>query len=451
MKKRIDKVVKKGLLTDMKKREIEICEIIFFCSFVLYVIFIHTFMQMDIHDDAVSKTLTEGYTMIEWVKFRYMNWSSRYIQEAMGYYLIWNPLVWKTINILMMVSLPYLVAYLTDAGGSKRLAVCVLVLLYPLGDMSSAGWICTTITYLWPTFFCVLACAFLKKNLVQKGLRWYEIIICYLSVIIASNHELVALLLFLITSYFLGYRYVKSKKIDLIFLFAWLLNLCNLLLAVFSPGVASRKLLEINNWFPEYTDYSLVDKVYVAITRVFNIFINQRNLIYIVFCAVLLLNVAKIGKKSIYKYLAALPLVMVLLLQYIAVSYNVGDVMVIDYHAFLTYIPLIISVVSFVSFIVSLLVIYQNHAFKKYFSIVVLFGSLGTNLAMGFSPTIYVSGARTSIFLYFGLIYLSADLIKNYYEEVKVGEKDERASGFVWFTVGILLLIINTLKMAGYI
>lgn len=52
--------------------------------------------------------------------------------------------------------------------------VCAFMLLYPFSDMVSAGWIATTVNYLWP-LLGLLYIALLLQKLAQKGhVHWYE-------------------------------------------------------------------------------------------------------------------------------------------------------------------------------------------------------------------------------------------------------------------------------------
>ncbi len=69
--------------------------------------------------------------------------------------------------------------------------------LYPFHDMGTAGWITTTVNYFWPVWGCSLSESF-SKMMIHKKIGIMEGIAGVLVCLIASSHEQVAVILFVV-------------------------------------------------------------------------------------------------------------------------------------------------------------------------------------------------------------------------------------------------------------
>ncbi|MBP3505500.1 MAG: hypothetical protein J6K43_03770 [Lachnospiraceae bacterium] len=387
-----------------------------FCIYAISVIVMNLFMKMDFGDDSVSKQITQGFTMLEWVFYRYNNWSSRFVQEGLGFFMIWHPLLWRIINTAILIFIPLILAYICDCKDSEK-GICIIAfLMYPIIDMKSAGWICTTNTYLWPAFFGLLSVAFLKKYITNpKSFKWYLVITFYISLIIASNHELLAMLLLGVLIYYVGVYIFQNHRMPYVLMGAMVVAIINIIVILISPGNHMREELETANWFVEYADFSFVDKVYLGITRVFRILVMDMNALYIAICCLIAIVGMKFFDSVIKKIIAVLPIMMIFVLKTMCTFYVLGDVMAIDYRSISTYIPILFSVLMLICLTISLIEICKTSRTSGdgLLPIVMLYGGLATTVAMGFSPTIYASGRRTSTFMFVVLVYLLIEISKN--------------------------------------
>ncbi len=392
---------------------------VFFILYFIGVIIIHLQMTMNFGDDLTSKQLNAGYSVLDWVIHRYNTWSARFIQEATAFYLIWHPILWKVINIIIMVTLPCILARLIDAENKDKYFCVFVFLLYPIIDMKSAGWICTTITYLWPAYFGLLVCLYLKCINEDKRLNVFQVLMFFIVLIIACNHELLAVLLLMIMGYYTVCYFINNKKINKLMICAIVLDILNIIFILASPGNVIRKEQETINWFAQYANYKLIDKVYIGVVHTYRILVEESNPIFILMCFCIVIGVFKYCNKVWEKCIGVVPISSVFLLKTIIPQYIVGDVVDINYANYLTYIPMVLAIVMLISITISIICIYSNSASNQkeemIFAIVLLYGGLSTQAVMGFSPTIYASGNRTATFMYFSFIYVCLLLYKRIY------------------------------------
>ena len=118
--------------------------------------------------------LMDKDTLGDALRKRYETWSSRVFIEAPLILLAHNNavLLWKVCNIFVWLALALSLMYLTHY---KNITMLIgLILMYPVTDMASAGWIATYINYLWPlTAGCISVIA-LDKMYYDKKIYFPE-------------------------------------------------------------------------------------------------------------------------------------------------------------------------------------------------------------------------------------------------------------------------------------
>ena len=393
--------------------------IVFMSCYVLGVICMHFFIGTDHGDDSASRELVQGYTLFKWVAFRYEKWSARFIQEGLGFIMIWHGGLWKVLDTIVLATIPVLYTYIVGLKERTLYAATVFFMIYPIMDMSEAGWICTTNTYLWPAFFALIIGALLKNLYVKQGQwKWYMYAILYLTVIIASDHELLAALMFVVLLYYIIVFYESYKKIPIPAVVSIVLNVLNIVLILGAPGNRNRLKTETSIRFPEFESFNLIDKMYIGITRVCKILIMQHNALFAVLCVVTMVAVFVYCKSTIQRIIGGIPVVIEFIYDTILRSHVIGDIYSINYKQKHTYVPLIISIVVLICLIASFVFIYDNMKDWKYcmLLILLLLAGLATSVAMGFSPTIYVSGYRTATFMYFAFIFINLHLCERIFD-----------------------------------
>ena len=434
------------LVFSIKGKKIEIWQIAFVLAFIAGAILVNAFAKMDLSDDAASKAITEGYTMFEWVKYRYLNWSARVLQEGMGFYLIWHPFVWKIINTVIYIAFPFVITRLVKGDFTAYMFSCAAFLIYPILDLRSAGWICTTITYFWPAFFGVCCCLLIRRCCSSEcKIKWFEYPLFYIALLLACDHELLAAFLFMIISYSIIYCIVSKIKVHGLLISALVINALNLAFILLSPGNSARSAAETNYWDPVFGDLTLPDKIYKGLHYTCNVYIYKMNAVYIVLALLTALAAFVYARKKVTYLVASLPSVILFVLHHVFSIYDLGQISDPNLHDIRIYIPIAFMVISFGAILFTL---FDVFGIKDALTLsIVLLGGLSTTAVMGFSPTVYASGARTSIFTNFAMIYVIVVLLGKLRKKELISEK---ALNILASGVALILVISNVLLMKRF-
>ena len=394
-----------------------------FVAAALAAVLWHAVLSTNVGDDMVYfKTLLDGNSSLgEILAHRYETWSSRMVIEAVLIPLVHCPLLWKILDIVIFTSLPVLLGGLLGVTGCGRWFVTGLVLLYPFADLASAGWIATTTNYLWPLWGVLVIGMVLKQLRCGRKVPVWEATAALLACAYAGSQEQAAVLLLLL----LGMEvlhYISEKRMKQPLLYALCgIDIISLVYILSCPGNAIRSAQEMAGRMPEFADFTFAEKLYMGLANVERIFIAELDPVYCVVAAVLVLLVYR--KTGDYRktLLAGIPALLLFGQAVVRVSHpSLKKVFVRpeqtthwDWHALVTYMPLVFLVLSVFGILYALWQL-ADGAWKHYlWTAFLLAGGFATGVVMGFSPTIYASADRPYLYLYFVLIYVCADAVWN--------------------------------------
>lgn len=394
-----------------------------FVAAALAAVLWHAVLSTNVGDDMVYfKTLLDGNSSLgEILAHRYETWSSRMVIEAVLIPLVHCPLLWKILDIVIFTSLPVLLCGLLGVTGRGRWFVTGLVLLYPFADMASAGWIATTTNYLWPLWGVLVIGMVLKQLRCGRKVPVWEAAAAFLACAYAGSQEQAAVLLLLLLGMeVLHYISEKRMKQPLLYVLCGI-DIISLIYIFSCPGNAIRSAQEMAGRMPEFADFTFAEKLYMGLANVERIFIAELDPVYCVVAAVLMLLVYR--KTGDYRktLLAGIPALLLFGQAVVRVSHpSLKKVFVRpeqtthwDWHALVTYMPLVFLVLSVWGILYALWQL-ADGAWKHYlWTAFLLAGGFATGAVMGFSPTIYASADRPYLYLYFVLIYVCADAVWN--------------------------------------
>ncbi|WP_029071356.1 hypothetical protein [Kandleria vitulina] len=126
-------------------------ELPFILAFLVYIILIHLCTREYVGDALqYFKKVLDNYSLLDGTIMRYNTWTSRVIIEIPLYLITHNMhvYIWVFLDIIILIILALSLMKLTQYKQNKL--IILLIILYPFTEMSSAGWIATTINYLWP-------------------------------------------------------------------------------------------------------------------------------------------------------------------------------------------------------------------------------------------------------------------------------------------------------------
>lgn len=419
---------------------------------VYFILIIIINLKMSITgDDQYFSTVLQQNKFLDWVLLRYNAWSSRILIEGIMVTLLnigFN--FWKLLNIGVFLILPYAFKKIFNSKNDTKInwLICMSLFLIPSSCYGDAGWVATSMNYLWPLAFGLLACIPIKKNFSDEKVTKIEIVTSFISILISCNQEQMAGILAIIYIATVCYNLIK-KKSNKIIIFYTILVLANILFIFTCPGNGKRKISEIQTWFPEFTTLNIIDKAQLAITSMMRYIVIKGRIVFMVMSAIIMYAVFITNKSKVFRSIAIIQFIGSIPLNIVnkiipqglfAIKDTINQFgepkLVINsatYNNVFLYIMILYYFIILACIVISLYSIFKDTN-KRVLTISVLALGIVSRLIMGLSPTVFASQERTSIFLYASFIILIIYILKY----LKENEKDIK---FMYYgTIGVSLI-----------
>lgn len=393
--------------------------------FMTVILIYHLLMREYTGDTVIwfSKFLNDG-TLGEVLAMRYETWTSRLLIEAVENLLAHNYhiILWAVFNIIMYLLLALSLMYLTHHANDRLLLG--MLLIYPVIEMGSAGWLPTYINYLWPLATACVAMIALDKMYYQKKIYLIEGIVYLLFELFATNFETLAAgylgILIWYAFHFCFKRRPSAKEI-IYWLAQVTISVGNIIYALTCPGNWVRKTEEVTRWLKEYPSWSFADKIIMGVNTTVKS-LTDSNILFFIFVVIIFGACCIQKEKRIEeKIIAAIPLFFTmtrtLLKPVVAIyypTYNavfdyIEKVNGTNYYRASLYFPFIVYGVILIAITVTLFNLFDDMKDSLEFVVIFLMG-LATRIVMGFSPTLYASEKRTFMFLNAALIFIAVEI-----------------------------------------
>lgn len=378
-----------------------------------------------IGDDVYNLQHREMFNTVQksfnYVVSQYGNWSSRTIINFFMY-------LFSTHNIIYFSFITALLFYVLLGSLSKifnsensiyvDICLCLLVLLTPFPYFSTAGWIATTTTYLWPIIAAIYA---VIPLLVDQQMKWYQYILTSLAVIYATNNEQIMIVLLIVYITNIMIRTLKHKVnfnykyscLQLIFI------LLNFVYFILCPGNRVRSQLETAKWFPEFSKLNMINKLDIGFMTTGEHVLFSNSLLVMLLTLLIFWAHILISKKHILISGANLGLLLVadilfdvfILTGHFRSLFNFPKLGLLNQ----TTITSIVQFLVYCCYIILLALTYYygQNSYSYIEMISLLGGALLARIALGFSPTSYVSATRTFAVLGFTFLIMCIPLVKN--------------------------------------
>lgn len=365
---------------------------------------------------------------ISFLSFRYNNWSSRLIIEFFTLLSVNHTIIWRIINTIAFTALAIAPVYLFNLTKqiNKNLIISTcLILFIPKSMFNETGWIATTTNYLWSLAAILLFLLIIIKNNFTKKIDSLYYFISLLLLLYASNLEQLCVVTVILIP-LLMYYFVKTKNNRKLFLLIppLFIVFINLLLILLSPGNKVRFNSEIMRWYPDFNNLSILRKIELGFSSTFKNLYLDNQLLFIILSIILLIYAIQY-KNKINIITATFPLIVISIfglfknilssnlpiIDYILNSFNsYGTTFQLDSPK--TWLADILLISVSLCLLQTLYTIFCDNSklLRTIFLIITL--SVTTRMIMGFSPTIWASGSRTSLFLYYSLSIISLLIIK---------------------------------------
>lgn len=394
---------------------------------------LHLYMNIYTGDFGYFSVQLDTKSLVGFLAERYETWSSRLFIEALLVAITRIPIVWYLIDIIATYYIFYFLYNLFPKECRDTAKWCLFFCLgcYPYIDMSSAGWVATTMNYIWPLSCGLCTIYYVTKSLQDNEnnsfspLKWLIVTLC---AAYASSCEQMAM--FLAAALFLIVIHsAANKKLNKPTIVVFAIVMINILVIATCPGNRIRSLEESNNWWPdyghlpsgeEYGSMGLFMRFFVAFSSTVDRYLFGDCLIMLIFVS-LLSSLILIGKSyprilKLFSLFPPLCIVAFSVVQHIS-EIAPGSILALfqmpnyDFSKRRLMIFIIESIIILITIIEFTLILNKEAPKSCRFLATLLVIALATRLVAAMGPTVFASGYRTSIFFEFYLIFVSVIML----------------------------------------
>ncbi|WP_026885122.1 DUF6056 family protein [Clostridium beijerinckii] len=390
----------------------------------------HLAVNVNFGDDLSFKKVLNDENLIEWLRVRYMTWSSRTVIEGVMVIILGCSIfLWRILDSAIVVLLAVSLSKVCIKSGSRSInwIIVSLIFLYPFRDMSSAGWGATTLNYLWPLSFGIYSFIIVKKIYNNYNIKGYEYVLSTLALMFAANQEQMCAILFSLYCALTLYFFIKRKNKRYIIL-QTCICLVNLIWILKCPGNIVRKVNEVGQWFPDYNTLLFINKTDIGFSSSMVQFICNPNSVFIIFSILAFILTIIKCRDNMFRIISGIPLGVGLffsifrnnialffpeLLKILNYSSQYGTITTDNFYSLKSYIPIFLYGMTGICVLLALYFCFGNNV-KTILTMLIILLGLASRIIMGFSPTIWASGNRTFLFMYFAFIICTIMI----YEEI---------------------------------
>lgn len=392
-------------------------------------------------DDEIFIGYRQQYRLVEFVLFYYKNWNGRIFSNTLIYIFSGLPIIYWQIFMSIILSIfgRTLFYFFSDRVFEKPYQRYLIFFLCYFGLflfssavlIPSVFWFTGSLSYIVPATFALIAFIpffnMLQSNGANEKPSWILFIVPTICASLSGEQTSVALILFTLGAIFIA----KIRKINIpnhiYILFALIIGFS--LVLFLAPGNYLRIQQEAQSWFKDFADFDLMNKLLLAFGFLLATMINQwYYLLGLIWAGSALLIILK--NKKWYSYvlfsifigyaslMAARFLVSFDLSSNWKILETIKPLFSIPITAMLGALPIsgfliyLFWGIGFLLLPISWIRLSKEGQKGYQFSYLFLV-ALALLAAIGFSPTIFVSGARTSlipnIILLGLLIWLNAE------------------------------------------
>ncbi|MDO4565978.1 MAG: hypothetical protein Q4B42_01480 [Oscillospiraceae bacterium] len=394
---------------------------------------IHCIIEPGSKDDAVyASYLFEHGSGLNYLISDYHAWSSRQVIESVLIYIIHFKVLWAVFDTLIFTLAAFSVSYICGTLKDLRINrwICLFALVYPFADTGTAGWVVTTVYYIWTMSLCLISIIPVAKIMRGERICGWEYPLYVLALLFSANIEFCTAILICVYGVFA--LIALKKKLPYKFMLAQTALLCAMMVYIFTcPGNEMRRVNETAGQFPEFDTIPLWQKFEMGYSSTWYEFIMQPNFFFLAFALLLALAVFSLNRSNALRGLSLAPLtasaafgIVASTNSFIAPSLSLISGALTKYGTWVdtgslkSLLPDIIITAVFASIIASFFAVFEKKADAWLCSFALLLG-FGSRMTMSLSPTIWVSGSRTFIYMYFSFIVCAALIAREWLRREK--------------------------------
>lgn len=350
-------------------------------------------------DDKMFAHILDGKTLFPLLQHRYHEWSGRITIEALLIKTINISWFWRLgiVSSIMLLSYCAWKVFFADAVKAAYAVpggIALFMLITPSVNMDAAWWVTGFYNYLLPVALASWSLFILKNSETASPMAKTAAI---LTLLLSCFSEQVALAL-LIAAIALFCHKKQKKHYDILFIVVAIVFTTILLTA---PGNALRYFFEIKNSFPEFTDYSLIDKLTLGVDRLNHHISDPDNLLINALFVMSLANTLRQKNLTVSDF-AAVGFITLKLIGFLLSHfqngvrdfiYNENFISAQSWFGFKIYSSFFFTLAA----LFSLLLLSYRHVHNRnmaLFALISLLTGCATIMMIGFSPTVYASAQR---------------------------------------------------------
>lgn len=392
--------------------------LVYIC-FSILIVLPHLFIQYTNDDLTIAAQISDWESVFKRIAGLYISWEgSWFCQFIMSVVLkyIW---IFRPLNILVCIWIVYSISRLLPGGGNtwnKEYITMTFFLFYPLGSVSTAGWVVTSIAYLWIVAGGLYGLVLTKRYIDNTHITKKEYILGSLAMVFGANREQSGLFLIIVLTGVIVYQYItKGKRLKYLWIQAGLI-LFSWLSVMLSPGVKAKNMVYATKAYPSIGMLTFPDKILRVLSDTFNYFINEYQFIIMILVIVIAYKVLLRYKDCLARGIALFPccysfLIYIKPWKQLEALYKPSIYFALEtVNDMKTYIPFLLQVCWVGCILASLWLIYDNTR-DFWMLLIVLIAGMATRVGTAVSAAIVPSGTRQSIFFYFALIYCTTYLV----------------------------------------
>ena len=367
-------------------------------------------------DEIFYGSILGQRSLVGFLVEHYQTWSSRTVIEAL--FCVFSTLprwVWRLADSAVILGLALALSRLLRGRAApdvrENWLLAALLWLYPWWYLSTAGWVVTTLNYLWP--LAGLGLGFLALD--GWGGRWGAAA-AVLGMVCAVNMEQTMVLAILLLACWGGWRVFHKQPLPRLFFAEAALSLAGLVYMLACPGSAMRTENEIVSYYKDFGMQSFLSKVEAGVSGALGEMFLDRNLLYALFLILLAAAVWQVSRNWLYRAAALVPLAVELSLgllfrhykdlvpalrDAVAAARGVGTVHVSNCNQLTAWIPFLLLCGCF-ALVCGCVYIALGHTPEAFAGLAVLLSGFATRAAIGFTPAAAVSGERTGFLFAMG-------------------------------------------------
>ncbi len=387
------------------------------------------FLPVSWSDDSVFQNKVSNTDL-----FSFIQGSARPFTDSFTYIFSKYNFLWRLINPLLMILLPYGISELFSFKLSvKETVVFFLCLVYPTMVIVDAGFIATTLNYLWPVTFGILSLLPLKKLIFNEDVKWYEFIITFPLILYSTNMQQMSVVLNAVLFGANIYLIIK-RFFNLNVLLQFLVAAAGLVWSFYLNffGDNNRMVRECGRYFPYFSELGIFQKTELGFSStLYSMTMNPHFAVVGFLFFTLFISVMLCLKKSsvisiVVSLIPPLFTVVMSIMKFVPdsriYSFVSGELRNFGLEkAYYSFNP----VTDVIFLLLSICVLYTiycllNNKCKFFVSFIVLCLGLGTRIMMGFSPTVWASGNRTFCILFITFIIVGFMIYNDYKLEKQI-------------------------------